>query len=239
MRTDPEDVLENLVHLKIACNLEVINLNSTDNGHQYAKPSETMEDHCVQYELTTYHGKDVIFIRFEYDRALIERVKKLVGVKWCSSEKAWYVLDSALYREKFGLGPKTLTGKTVLLNIHPVNQPALQRYIETLQLKAYSPNTIKTYQNEFAQLLYVLKETTVDTLDETKLRSYFLYCINTLKLSENTLHSRINAVKFYFEQVLRRKPPSNPIFFLALYVPIVFCPFTGHQVFHIMYIPGW
>lgn len=115
------------------------------------------------------------------------------------------MLDSAFYREKFGLAPKTLTGKAVLLNIHPVNQPALQHYIETLQLKAYSPHTIKTYQNEFAQLLYVLKETTVDTLDETRLRSYFLYCINTLKLSENTLHSRINAVKFYFEQVLKQE----------------------------------
>jgi site-specific recombinase XerD len=34
---------------------------------------------------------------------------------------------------------------------------------------------------------------------------YFLYCTNTLKLSENTLHSRINAVKFYFEQVLHRE----------------------------------
>lgn len=30
------------------------------------------------------------------------------------------------------------------------------------------------------------------------------YCINTLKLSENTIHSRINAVKCYFEQVLHR-----------------------------------
>ncbi len=145
-----------------------------------------------------------IFIRFEYDRGLIERVKKLVGVQWSQSEKAWYVLDSTLYREKFGLAPKNLTGKAVLLNIHSANQPALQRYLETLQLKAYSPNTIKTYLNEFAQLLYTLKEKNVDTLDETRLRSYFLYCINTLKLSENTLHSRINAVKFYFEQVLKR-----------------------------------
>jgi len=163
-----------------------------------------MKNNRVQYELKAYQGKDVIFIRFEYDRALIERVKKLVGVQWSQSEKAWYVLDSTLYREKFGLAPKNLTGKAVLLNIHPANQPALQRYLETLQLKAYSPNTIKTYLNEFAQLLYTLKEKNVDTLDETRLRSYFLYCINTLKLSENTLHSRINAVKFYFEQVLKR-----------------------------------
>jgi len=32
-----------------------------------------------------------------------------------------------------------------------------------------------------------------------------LYCINELKLSEATIHSRINAIKFYYEQVLRRE----------------------------------
>ena len=45
----------------------------------------------------------------------------------------------------------------------------------------------------------------VDDLSPEKLRDYFLYCINELKLSENTLHSRINAVKFYFEQILHRE----------------------------------
>ena len=164
-----------------------------------------MMANLVKYELKTYQGKDVIFIRFEYDRGLIERVKKLVGVQWSSLEKAWYVLDTALYREKFGLAPRSLLGKAALLNIHPINQEALQAYIETLQLKAYSINTIRTYRNEFAQLLYLLKDKNVMELDANRLRSYFLYCINTLKLSENTLHSRINAVKFYFEQVLRRE----------------------------------
>jgi site-specific recombinase XerD len=32
-----------------------------------------------------------------------------------------------------------------------------------------------------------------------------LYCFEKLKLTENTLHSRINAMKFYFEQVLGRE----------------------------------
>ncbi|MBT9483041.1 tyrosine-type recombinase/integrase [Sediminibacterium sp.] len=31
-----------------------------------------------------------------------------------------------------------------------------------------------------------------------------VFCFEKLKLSENTLHSRINALKFYYEQVLRR-----------------------------------
>ena len=93
-------------------------------------------------------------------------------------------------------------GKTVMSQIHPVNQTALKRMHELLLLKAYSPNTVKTYCGEFAQLLYLLKNNPVDSLTPQRLRSYFLYCVKTLNLSENIIHSRMNAVKFYFEQVL-------------------------------------
>lgn len=75
---------------------------------------------------------------------------------------------------------------------------------EVLQMKAYSPSTIKTYMIEFAQLLYILKDVPVDSLGYDRLRAYILYCINTLKISESQLHSRLNAIKFYFEQVLHK-----------------------------------
>lgn len=138
----------------------------------------------------------MIFIRFDYDRDLNARVRKLVGVQWSHTEKAWYVPNNPHYRQLFRLAAP-LAGKDVLSQIHPTNIPALAALVETLQLKAYSPSTLKTYRNEFAQLLYILKEQPVNELTAERLRSYFLYCINTLKLSENTLHSRINAVKFY------------------------------------------
>jgi integrase/recombinase XerD len=72
-------------------------------------------------------------------------------------------------------------------------------------LKAYSPSTIQTYRNEFLQLLKLLKQKPVSELTSGELRRYFLYCFEKLKLTENTLHSRINAIKFYFEQVLGRE----------------------------------
>jgi integrase/recombinase XerD len=159
----------------------------------------------IGYQLASHRGKDVIFIRFEHNSELNLRVKKLIGVRWSQSKKAWYVIDSAFYRHKFGLDPKSPIGKEILVNIRAVNHPALQKYIETLQLKAYSPNTITTYRNEFAQLLYVLKNKNVDELDAKRLRDYFVYCTTTLKLSEHTLHSRMNAIKFYFEKVLGRE----------------------------------
>src|SRR6185312_16854390 len=39
----------------------------------------------------------------------------------------------------------------------------------------------------------------------SRLKDYFEYCYTKLHLSENTLHSRINALKFYYEQVLGRE----------------------------------
>jgi site-specific recombinase XerD len=164
-----------------------------------------MKDTRVKYEFLTHRKKEVIFIHFEYNRELNERIKKMVGVQWSRSKKAWYVLDAKQYRKKFGLPPKMPIKKEALIRIDLVNLPAMQLYIETLQLQAYSPNTINTYRNEFGQLLYLLKDKKVEDLDANRLRSYFLYCVNKLKLSENTLHSRINAVKFFFEQVLKKE----------------------------------
>ena len=37
------------------------------------------------------------------------------------------------------------------------------------------------------------------------LKRYLVYCYEKLRLKENTLHSRINAMKFYYEQVLKRE----------------------------------
>lgn len=85
------------------------------------------------------------------------------------------------------------------------NGEALRRFVERLKLKAYSFSTQKTYRNEFLQLLQLLKKKDVGSLTTDDLRRYFVYCFEKLKLSENTLHSRINAVKFYFEQVLGRE----------------------------------
>ena len=73
-----------------------------------------------------------------------------------------------------------------------------------LKLKAYSPSTIRTYLGEMTQLLALLKDIPVDELRPAHLKRYLVYCFEKLQLKENTLHSRINAMKFYYEQVLGR-----------------------------------
>ena len=87
-----------------------------------------------------------------------------------------------------------------LVNAHVL--PAME---QRLKLKAYSRSTMKTYLNEMSQLLQVLKDISADELTPAHLKRYLVYCYEKLHLKENTLHSRINAMKFYYEQVLGKE----------------------------------
>jgi integrase/recombinase XerD len=103
--------------------------------------------------------------------------------------------------------------------ISSVNQEVYNKFRNALMQKAFSPNTVKTYLNEFAQLLFILKNYPVNNLTTDKLNSYFLYCIKKLKHSENQVYSRMNAVKCYFrlvchderifDHVIRPKAPKT------------------------------
>jgi integrase/recombinase XerD len=155
----------------------------------------------VRYELAQHNGKAVIFIVFDYDAELVARVKKLVGCKWSQTRRMWYVPDNFSYRIRFDIEIESLS-KNLFSRVNQTNRDALIRFVETMQLKGYSPNTIRTYQNEFCHFLVAIKDLDVSKINSEKLRSYLLYCINHLKNSEQTIHSRMNAMKFYYEQVL-------------------------------------
>ena len=94
---------------------------------------------------------------------------------------------------------------TTAWNISAENLDALNRFMEQLRLKAYSQSTMRTYRNEFLQLLQILKSKPVDALCPEDLRRYMIYIFKIKGVSENTAHSRLNALKFYFEKVLGRE----------------------------------
>jgi len=194
-----------------------------------------------QFSTGKHENKDVIFVHFNYNSLWHKELKgKFPSARWNPSEKFWYLPDTASIRNEIGMAPKTEMGKAAFMKIQPVNFAALERMREQLLLKSYSPNTIKSYCVEFAQLLFLLKETHVDTLTTEQLRAYILYCVTQLKLSENSIHSRMNAIKFYFEQVLLR----DKIFFKGIprpkkpsSLPKVFSKFDVAKLFSVVKNP--
>lgn len=166
-----------------------------------------MENSFLDFDKAHFHaepafhrGKNIIWIHFPKDFKLVDVLKKQTIPKWSKTKQCWYISDNTFNRQLFGLELKVI-GKDALQKIEPINQPALQNLIDHMKLKGLSPNTIKTYTLEFAQLLYIIRDFPIDQLTPERLKSYFLYCINQLEISENHLHSRINAIKFYFEKV--------------------------------------
>ncbi len=86
------------------------------------------------------------------------------------------------------------------INAHVI--PNMQAH---LKLKAYSASTMRTYLGEMKQLLGLLKDIPADNLETVHLKRYLLFCHEKLHLTENSLHSRMNAMKYYYEQVLGKE----------------------------------
>ena len=120
----------------------------------------------------------------------VERSHKIVATK-----------QSVLIRppaKKPAVIPKTGT-------IHPVNAHVIPLLEQRIKLLGYSDSTKKTYINEVGIFLKTLRHHPADTFSIQRIKDYLQYCAETLGLTENTLHSRMNALKFYYEQVLKRE----------------------------------
>jgi integrase/recombinase XerD len=181
----------------------------------------------VTYSLITHKGENRIALHFAYSGKLNNRARKNPEARWSRSLQCWHIPDSAENRIKCGLAPalktkvkekpaesttipavnqlRTIVNKIPPSPVHDNNRPALDQLIQELQLKAYSSSTIKTYRNEFGAFLATLGKVPAVSLTTARVKDYLQYCISQLRLSENTVHSRINALKFYYEQVLKRE----------------------------------
>ena len=177
-----------------------------------------------------YHRKqECIAIIFKQDNAINTIVKKIHGIKWSITYNCWYMPDTKqsyqvlqeslkniatinstailnkLQNQNSQINTAKADNKLTLLRIYEENAHVLPKLQQHLQLKGYSNSTIKTYLNEVSQLLYTLKNVAADTLSTQRIKDYLQYCHTTLQLSESTLHSRMNALKFYYEQVLHKE----------------------------------
>lgn len=161
-------------------------------------------------EAGTHHKRSVLFFGFPNDTTLKENLKKALPVKWSSTNKKWYALDTSQHRIKMGLAPRP-TGESAVAQLSSENKSAYLKMREELILRGYSVNTQRVYLSEFIQFLAILRSHPVDSLTVVRLRSYLMYCAEKLELKESTIHSRMNAIKFYYELVLK-----VPNFFLEI-----------------------
>ncbi|MEO6405854.1 MAG: tyrosine-type recombinase/integrase [Ferruginibacter sp.] len=180
----------------------------------------------------THNNEARILLKAAYGMQLNKYIKAVPGARYSKTHKSWHMPvnknDYQALKKNLPKGwnlkeikdkavpvPASLEVTAVQIKAPQIiyksqrfsaaNAEALAQMITQLSLKGYSPSTMRTYTNEFCALLAKLGNVEVSTLRPEHLQRYMLYCTNTLKLSENSLHSRLNALKFYFEQVLKKE----------------------------------
>ncbi len=76
-----------------------------------------------------------------------------------------------------------------------------EEYIALLETKRYSLNTAKTYITQFTEFINHFPDKELRELDELDIRAYSRHLVQTGK-SSSLQNTAINAIKFYYEQVL-------------------------------------
>ncbi len=170
----------------------------------------------ILYQPIEHNKQKRILVKFEFNDKLIKKLRETTDAKWSKTLKAWHIADTEENRIKckIQLNKKVqiIAIKTndnnhtqTKITIHPLNEHILPIVKQHLVLKAYSQNTHKTYLNEISIFLKTIGNNKAEDFTVVRLKDYLQYCFEKLRLSENTLHSRINALKFYYEQVLGRE----------------------------------
>ncbi|TBR18091.1 MAG: hypothetical protein EPO57_08070 [Chitinophagaceae bacterium] len=79
---------------------------------------------------------------------------------------------------------------------------ALKAYIELLRLKNYSSNTIQNYTNWFVVFLNYFPERKPSTITKYEIMDFLVAYRNSGKWSSTIQNQLINAIKFFYEQLL-------------------------------------
>ncbi len=181
-----------------------------------------------------HRGKEWISIHLPYDAALQTHIRAVQEIRWSQTHKCWYtplsphfltaihavckdtaIVDDRLvsaylqYQQRSPRLAKSLLSARpdtgLYATISRENFEALLKTEQCLVLKAYSPSTIATYLNEIRVFMKAIKQIPAANFTTDRVKDYLQYCARELQLSENTLHSRMNALKFCYEQVLGRE----------------------------------
>ena len=87
----------------------------------------------------------------------------------------------------------------------PLKTMLPEAYLELLERKRYSGNTVKIYTSYFRQFQLHFGDRDIRTISRNEINRYILDLIKSKGISTSQQNQRINAIKFYYEKVLGRK----------------------------------
>ena len=167
-------------------------------------------------------GKNpVIRLGFDFDQTLINKVKTIKGTRWSQGSRFWYIpKEEFKLKEVFdtmkpfanlnysalrNAGTEIISKKDRKKTAAKLDVKLPETYINLLEQKRYSENTISIYKSYFADFIRYFKDKDPEKISKESINSYILNLIKENNISSSQQNQRINAIKFYYEKVLGRQ----------------------------------
>lgn len=150
-----------------------------------------------------------IFIPYEMldERILIKNIQNKFYHK---AQKMWSVpntkqnfeLLKTIFKGKYRIEQEQNTAKIPLFTLSENSLIHLAEAEQKMILKAYSTHTIRNYKSALSVFLKYFETFDINTLTKEQIENYVAFLINKYKIGESKQNIIINAIKFYYEQVL-------------------------------------
>jgi len=151
-----------------------------------------------------------VYIPFEL-KELRDVFKKMNTTFWHPNQKLWSIVNTqenvALIQNLFGKNfttvnalPPTPIEKTPLT---PYANEQLFRLEKVLVLKKYSVSTLRTYKNMFGIFLTKFSNRDLSLINKEEIEGFVYELITKHRISESYQNQLINAIKAYYEHVLK------------------------------------
>ncbi|HQV39977.1 MAG: tyrosine-type recombinase/integrase [Flavobacteriales bacterium] len=192
---------------------------------------KVVERKTVTLEALDHNGQRRIALRFPYDLELIA-IAKTIGGQWSQNQKCWHVENGstsmkaifaaykgsawvnadALFTKKESThrtsgkqiagAPASKVPRTPEVPLKATQTEALQRMQQKLEIARYSPQTIKTYLSATKNLFVHFSDKHPNDIRTVDIERYQYYMASERKVSNSTLNQVVNAVRYYYKDVL-------------------------------------
>jgi len=162
----------------------------------------------------TKDDSGIIVVTFPYNPQLVAKVKTIPGRKWHPEKKYWSFPNTDGTLEKI---LKAFEGEEVHIDsaLHVKNAPSPivgeskgEEYLKDLRRellsRKYSYKTVKGYIYYNRDFLNFVNKKTSE-IDDSNIKDYLLYLAEEKQSATSTLNQAINALKFYYGTMLKKK----------------------------------
>jgi len=145
--------------------------------------------------------------QMENERSLLKTIQ---GRFYHKQQRLWSVFNTvdnmnklkSMFAGQYKIEPSHQVVVMPTFELNDKSEEALCMLEQKLMLKAYSENTIRTYKSELRRFLKYFENYELKNVGKDQIESYLYHLITKYKIGESKQNCMINAIKFYYEQVL-------------------------------------